>query len=202
MKLFYAPGTIALATLITLCEVGAEFEPIRVNFAQKEQTKSEYLAINPKARVPALVTDHGILTETPALLTYIAELYPSANLMPSDPFQRAKMNEMLSYLAATVHVNHAHRMRGYRWATKQSSFEDMKAKVKQNMLESYSLIEEALDGPWIIGDQYTIADAHLFTIAGFLAGDGVTLSELPNVKAHFARMASRAAVQQALEIVA
>jgi glutathione S-transferase len=198
MKLFYAPGTISLATLITLIETDAEFDPIRVNFYEKEQTKPEYLAINPKGRVPALVTDTGILTETAALITYIAELYPNANLIPSDPFERAKMNEMLSYLASTVHINHAHKLRGYRWASKQSSFDDMKEKVAGNILESFGLIEETLEtGPWIIGAQYTVADAHLYTIASWLENDGVPQSKLPNVKAHFERMSERPAVIKA-----
>lgn len=201
MKLFYAPGTISIASLIVLCETNTKFEPIRLSFYNQEQTKPEYLAINPKGRVPALVTDHGTLTETAAILTYIAELHPKANLIPKDVFLRAKMNEMLTYLASTVHVNHAHKIRGARWATKKGSFEDMTGKVAENMLESFGLIEEALaTGPWIMGDQYTIADANLFTIATWLEGDGVPMMKLPNVAAHFARMQDRPAVKRALEI--
>jgi glutathione S-transferase len=154
MKLFYAPGTISIASLIVLCETNTKFEPIRLSFYNQEQTKPEYLAINPKGRVPALVTDQGTLTETAAILTYIAELHPKANLIPKDVFLRAKMNEMLTYLASTVHVNHAHKIRGARWATKKGSFEDMTAKVAENMLDSFGLIEEALNaGPWILGKQ-------------------------------------------------
>ena len=72
LKLYYAPGTCALASRIALEEAGAEFETVRIDFRNNEQRKPEYLAINPKGRVPALVTDHGVLTETPALLAYIA----------------------------------------------------------------------------------------------------------------------------------
>lgn len=202
MKLFYAPATISLASVIALCETGAEFEPIRLNFYEKEQTKPEYLTINPKGRVPALITDQGTLTETAAILTYIAELNPDANLIPKDVYLRAKMNEMLSYLASTVHVNHAHKIRGARWATKKGSFEDMTAKVAENMFDCFGLIEDALNaGPWIIGDQYTIADANLFTVASWLEGDGVPMSRLPNVAAHYAAMNERAAVRRALEIM-
>ncbi|MBE9477263.1 MAG: glutathione S-transferase family protein [Proteobacteria bacterium] len=202
MKLFYAPGTVAAASLIALCETGADFDPVRLNFAGKQQTKPEYLAINPKGRVPALVTTNGIITETAAVLTYIAETNPAANLIPTDPFERAKMHEMISYLAATVHVNHAHKLRGHRWADQQSSHDDMTAKVAQNMLDCFGLIETALDkGPWIIGAQYTIADAHLYIVESWLAGDGVPLEKLPNVAAHFDRMNKRPAVQRALDIM-
>jgi len=202
MKLFYAPGTIAAASLIAICETDAACEPVRLNFANKQQTEQEYLAINPKGRVPALVTRDGVITETAAILTYIAETNPTANLIPSDPFKRAKMNEVISYLASTVHVNHAHKMRGHRWADQQSSWEDMTARTAQNMLDCFGLIEDALKtGPWIIGDQYTIADAHLYIIESWLEGDGVSLYKLPNVAAHFDRMNQRPAVKRALKIM-
>jgi len=202
MKLFYAPGTVAAASLIALCETDTAFEPIRLSFADKQQTKPEYLAINPKGRVPALVTHDGIITETAAVLTYIAETNPTANLIPTDPFMRAKMNEVISYLASTVHVNHAHRLRGHRWADQQSSWDDMTARTAQNMLDCFGLIEDALKtGPWIIGDQYTVADAHLYIVESWLEADGVPLSKLPNVAAHFDRMNQRPAVKRALEIM-
>ena len=83
LTLFYAPNTCALASHITLEEAGAAYEAKRLNFAENEQRKPEYLKINPKSRVPALVTDQGILTETPAILVYIAQMFPKANLLPS-----------------------------------------------------------------------------------------------------------------------
>lgn len=202
MKLFYAPGTVAAASLIALCETKVEFESVRVDFANQKQTEPEYLAINPKGRVPALVSDDGIITETPAILNYIAEAYPNASLAPNDPFKRAKMHEMISYLASTVHVNHAHKIRGHRWADQQSSWDDMTAKVADNMLDCFGLIEETLaTGPWVIGDQYTIADAHMYIVTSWLKGDGVPLSKLPNTAAHFARMNQRPAVIRALKIM-
>ncbi len=202
MKLFYAPGTVAAASLIALCETNVAFEPVRLNFADKQQTKAEYLAINPKGRVPALITHDGVITETAAVLTYIAESNPTANLTPTDPFKRAKMNEVISYLASTVHVNHAHKIRGHRWADQQSSWDDMTARVAANMMDCFGLIEDTLKtGPWIIGDQYTIADAHLYIVESWLEGDGVSLSKLPNVAAHFNRMNRRSAVKRALEIM-
>ncbi len=202
MKLFYAPGTVATASLIALCETDADFEPIRMNFADKQQTKPDFLAINPKGRVPALVTNDGPLTETAAILQYIADTNPAANLIPRDPFQRAKVNEMISYLASTVHINHAHKLRGHRWADQQSSWDDMTRRVAQNMLDSFGLIEQALAaGPWVIGKQYTIADAHLYIVSSWLEGDGVALSKLPNIAAHLERMNKRPAVIRALKIM-
>ena len=92
LKLYYAPGTCALASHIALEEAGAKYETVRLNFKTEDQKKPEYLAINPKARVPSLVTDRGIITETPALLIYVAQTFPAARLAPiDDPYALAKV---------------------------------------------------------------------------------------------------------------
>src|SRR5215813_743796 len=133
LKLFYAPHTCALASHIALEEAGAVYEAVRIDFRSGEQKKPEYLKINPKGRVPALVTDRGILTETPAILAYVAQAYPKANLAPlADPFAFARAQSFNSYLCSTAHVNHAHLGRGSRWADESSSIEDMKRKVPNN----------------------------------------------------------------------
>ena len=107
MKLYNSPGSCALASLIALNEANAEFEAINVDFKQGEQQSGEFLAINPKGRVPALVTDRGILTETPAILLFIAQTWPDAGLAPlDDPFELAQAQSINSYLCSTVHVNH------------------------------------------------------------------------------------------------
>jgi len=92
LKLFYAPGTCALATHIALEEAGADYEAVMVDFGAQAQRSPEYLAVNPKGRVPALVTDSGTLTETPALLVYVAQRFPAAELAPrNDPFALAQL---------------------------------------------------------------------------------------------------------------
>ena len=116
LKLYFAPHTCALATHIVLEEVGATYSTVRIDFGRTEQGSPEYLKVNPKGRVPALVTDRGILTETPAMLVYIAQSFPKAKLAPlDDPFFFAEIQAFNSYLCSTLHVAHAHRMRGYRW---------------------------------------------------------------------------------------
>ena len=84
LKLFYAPGSCALASHVALEEVGAEYEAVRVDLRANDQRKPEYLAINPKGRVPALVTDKGVLTENPAILAFVAQSFPEARLAPLD----------------------------------------------------------------------------------------------------------------------
>jgi glutathione S-transferase len=198
MKLYYAPGTCALASHIALEEAGAEYATVRVNFAVSEQRSPEYLAINPKGRVPALITDRGILTETPAMLAFIAQSFPKARLAPlDDPFRFAELQAFNSYLCATVHVAHAHRMRGARWADDPAAIEAMKRKVPDSVGACFELIEQKmLQGPWVMGESYTICDPYLFTLAQWMEGDSVDPARFPKVKAHRDRMSERAAVRK------
>src|SRR6478672_7594110 len=200
MKLYYEKGTCALASHIALEEAGAEYSTMRVNFAVQEQRSADYLAINPKARVPSLVTEKGILTETPAMLAFIAQSFPQARLAPlDDPFAFAELQAFNNYLCSTLHVAHAHRMRGYRWADEPASFADMLRKVPKSVAACYDLIEtHMLKGPWVMGDAYTIADPYLFTFAQWLEDDGVDPARFPRVIDHRSRMSQRPNVRKAI----
>jgi glutathione S-transferase len=200
LKLYYTPGTCALASHIALEEAGADYAAERISFKSNQQTSPEYLAVNPKGRVPALVTDGGVLTETPAILAFIAQSFPQAKLAPlEDAFAFAQLQAFNSYLCSTVHVAHAHKGRGYRWATDEASFADMKRKVPETMAASFALIERGmLKGPWVMGESFTICDAYLFTLAQWLDGDGVDLAALPRVMDHRKRMSERPAVRKVL----
>ena len=200
LKLYYSPGSCALASHITLQEAGAAYTTERIDFKSNQQNSPEYLAVNPKGRVPAMVTDRGILTETPAMLAFIAQSFPQAKLAPlDDPFAFAQVQAFNSYLCSTVHVAHAHRGRGYRWASDEASFADMKRMVPKTVGACFALIErDMLKGPWVMGENYTICDPYLFTLSGWLEGDGVDLSSLPRVIDHRRRMSERPAVRKAL----
>jgi glutathione S-transferase len=200
-KLYYAVGTCALAYYINLEEAGADYTTERISFKANQQNSPEYLAINPKGRVPSLVTDRGVLTETPAMLAYIAQTFPQAKLAPlDDPFAFAQVQSFNSYLCSTVHVAHAHKLRGARWATEESSIADMKRMIPQTVGACFALIEQKmLKGPWVMGEQYTICDPYLFTVAQWLEGDGVDIKETPKVADHFKRMAERPAVRKVMD---
>jgi glutathione S-transferase len=200
LTLYYCPDSCARASLIALAESGIDYRIVRMSLAQGEQRKPEYLVINPKARVPALVTDRGVLTETPAILAFIAQSRPAAHLAPlDDPFAFAQMQAFNSYLCSTVHVAHAHKGRGARWSDDPAAHASMRQKVSQNMLDCFRLIETTMfQGPWVMGDAFSVADVYLYTLSGWLEGDGVDLALLPVTQAHHARMAGRPAVQRAL----
>lgn len=196
MQLYFAKNTISIAVAIALHEAGLDFDPVRVDFASAEQTKPAYAQINPKGRVPALVVDGGILTETGALLELIADLAPEANLRPEDPVLAARMREVMFYLASTMHVNHAHKLRGSRWATERASYKDMKAKVPKTMTESCRyIVDHGLRGPFVLGEKVSLADCYLYVVCTWLAGDGVDVDSFPKIKSFMAAMEDRPSVK-------
>jgi glutathione S-transferase len=200
LKLYYGVGTCALASHIALEESGADYEALRLDMKANQQNTPDYLAINPKGRVPALMTDQGVLTETPAILAYIAQSFPKANLAPlNDPFTFGQVQAFNSYLCSGVHIAHSHKVRGARWASEETSLEDMKRKVPENMRAAMAMIEsKMLRGPWVMGEAYTICDPYLFTVSNWAKNDGVDLAEFPKITAHRERMKERPAVQKVL----
>jgi len=200
LKLYYAADTCSLATHIVLEEAGADYSTVRIDFATSQQRSPDYLAVNPKGRVPALVTDRGILTETPAMLVFVAQSFPAARLAPvDDAFAFAEVQAFNSYLCSTLHVAHAHRMRGHRWADDEAAIAAMQRKVPQSVGACYELIErDLLKGPWVMGEHYTICDPYLFTLAQWLEQDGVDYNRIPRVADHRRRVSERAAVRKAI----
>ena len=202
LKLYYAASSCALATHIVLEEVGADYSTQRIEFAKEQQKSPEFLKINPKGRVPALVTDRGILTETPAMLVYVAQSFPAAGLAPmADAFAFARMQSFNSYLCSHLHVALAHRMRGNRWvdADDAHSIAAMRRKVPETVGAAFEMIErDMLEGPWVMGDTYTICDPYLFTLAQWMEKDGVDLARVPRLVDHRRRMLERLAVKKAI----
>jgi glutathione S-transferase len=200
IKLYYAADTCSLASHIALEEAGADYSLARISFARNEQRSPDYLAINPKGRVPAMVTERGVLTETPAMLVFVAQSFPQARLAPlDDAFAFAEVQAFNSFLCATLHVAHAHRMRGHRWADDEAAIAAMQRKVPDSVGACYDLIERHMfRGPWVMGEAYTICDPYLFTIAQWMEGDGVDPARFPRVADHRRRTSERPAVRKAI----
>jgi glutathione S-transferase len=202
LTLYYAPDTISLATHILLEEVGASYSTVRIDFKTTQQRSPAYLKINPKGRMPALVTDRGILTETPAMLVYVAQSLGRPDLaLIDDPFAFAQVQAINAYLCSSLHINHAHRMRGPRWvdANDAAAIAAMQRHVPVSVSANYDLVEnDMLKGPWVMGERYTICDPYLFTLAQWLEQDGVDPKRIPKVTDHRRRVGERAATRKAI----
>lgn len=195
LTLHYSPGTVAATVALAAHELDIPLHLVRVDFASGAQTKGPYLALNPKGRVPALVTPQGVLSEVGAILDYLARLNPSAGFVPRDAFEAAQMRSVLYYLASTMHVNHAHRVRGSRWADLEASIADMKAKVPETMAECCAYLEaDVVQGTFVMGDTMSLADPYLFVVCTWLKGDGVDIANYPKLAAHFEAFGARASV--------
>ena len=200
MKLYYASGACSLASHIALEEAGAAYEAVRVDTHAGDQRQPDYLVLNPKGRVPVLVTDDGVLTENPAILSYVAQAFPAAKLAPLDPFTFAGMQSFNVFLCSSVHVAFANAFRPARYAEGEAAAAALRAKAPSVLRDYFGLVERGmLKGPYVVGDQFTVADAYLYVFAGWLARlDPHFIDEFPRVKAHHARVEARDAVQRVL----
>jgi glutathione S-transferase len=186
MKLYFSNGSCSLASHIMLEEAGAKFDAQRLNLREGEHKRPEYLAINPKAKVPALVDDGGVITENPAILSYIADTHPQANLLaPPGDLQRAKAQEWLAWCASTVHRDFSPLFR--------DSNNGEQRKLVQSHLDQF---EAWLAGPYVLGERFSIADAYtlVFTLWGLRFG--LTLG--PKMRAAAKQLLERPAVQRAV----
>ncbi len=202
LTLFYAPNACSLASHIALEDAGAAFEAVRIDTAGGQQRTADYHQINPKGRVPALATERGILTESPAILAYIALRFAQARLAPiDDPFAFAEVQAFNNFISSSVHIAFAHVFRPARFAEGEDAAAAMRAFAPVAIGDYLGLIEERLaDGrPYVHGDAYSISDPYLFVMARWLARDGVgDANRFPLILAHRARMNLRPSVRKVL----
>ena len=197
MKFYYAPGSCAMSVHILLEDAEAKYEANRIDLDTGYQRSEEYLAINPKGRVPALITESGVLTETPAILSFIAKKYPDKNLAPNDQFEFARAQAFNMYLSSTVHVGHSHKHRGTRWANDLKALENMTSKVTENMTDYAQSIEDHyFIGPWVLGDKYSMCDPYLYVITKWFYDDGVDMKQFSLISHHYDRMKDRPSLKK------
>lgn len=202
LKLYYAPGACSLASHIVLEEAGAQYERHRVDTKNNQQRSPEYLKLNPKGRVPTLVTNRGTLTESPVIMGYIAQTFPEAKLADnSDSFAFADMQAFNLFLTATVHIAFAHVFRPARYADGDETAAAMKVKASASLDEYFAMIEGKMsDGrPYVQGDCYTVSDPYLLVFSRWLDRAGLgPVDKFERVAAHRKRIEARPAVQRVL----
>jgi glutathione S-transferase len=201
MKLYYAPGACSLAPHIVLEEVGARFELSRIDLAASQQNSAEFLRVNPKARVPALTDGDWILTEVPAILRYIAARHPAAGLWPWDPREEARCAEWLAWLSSAIHVAFVHVRRAARYVSDPRAVEDVAATAKKTSRELWQAVDAKIgQGPWAIGERYSVADSYLMVYWNLGRGPvyGFDMArDFPRWTEHARRLAARPAVHRA-----
>lgn len=204
LVLYYWPGACSLAAHILLEETGLEFRAVKVDFASAMQGQPEFLAINPKGRVPALATSRGVLTENPAILAYLGRLAGAHDGMwPANPEDEARCAEWASWLASTVHVAFAHISRSERYADSAKARAEVAAKGVEACRPLWLDIERRLaGGGWAMGATYTVVDPYLQVFWNW--GRGARLgydmeADFPTWTEHARRLCSRPAVRRAFE---
>jgi glutathione S-transferase len=191
LKLYYSPGACSLASHIALCESGLPFEAIKVDGRAKTAASGEsYWDVTAKGYVPALRLDDGaVLTESTAILPYIADRNPAAALAPAaGTLARYRLQEWLGYINSEVHKSFA------AFFTPGAT-DAMKLTARENLTKKFNFIAKELAGKsFLMGEQYSVADSYLFTVLGWLrATGGLELVQWPALQAFHARVAARPA---------
>ena len=195
MKLYYTPGACSLSPHIVLLEAGLPYDLVKVDLrAKKLENGDDYLKVNPKGQVPALALDGGeLVTEGPVIVQMLADKAPGKNLAPTrDSTERYKLQEWLNYITAELHKN-----MGPLFSPMLS--DDAKAFFKDRAMGKFKYVDGKLAGhDYLMGKQFTVADAYLFVMLSWADAMKFDLTGLPNLLAYKARVAARPKVREAL----
>jgi glutathione S-transferase len=195
MKLYYAPQACSLAPHIVLCELDLPFELVRVDNSTKQTpTGEDFLAINPKGYVAALQLDNGeVLTEGPAILQYLADLRPEANLAPANgTFERVRLQEWLNFVSTEIHG-------GLGWLFNSQFPDEVKTLIKEKLFKRFAVLSKTLERQdYLMAGGFGIADAYLYTVLRWTQGFDIDLSQWPALARFQARVDMRPAVKGAL----
>jgi len=197
IELYYAPNTCALAPYITLTEANAAFEVHPLNFRKHQQMSSEYLALNPKHKVPLLVVDGRTLTENAAIHLWIARNFPHANLMPTNPWQELQAISIHSWCSSGIHPYLSRINNLPRVCDVPGAGPSVLKAATALLFESFTIADTMLKGRDFFFDHFTAADAHFFWCMRRSTQFDLDLSGFPNCLAHFERVKARPSAQKA-----
>ncbi|TFF06099.1 glutathione transferase GstA [Pseudomonas sp. BCA14] len=197
MKLYYAPNACSLAPHIVLRELALPFELVRVDNKAKTTAKGEdFLQINPKGYVAALQLDNGqVLTEASAILQYLADLKPAAGLAPANgSWERVRLQEWLNFVASEIHG-------GLGVFFNSAIPDDVKALFKATLFKRFAILVQTLERQdYLLGSQFSVADAYLFVVLRWAAFHAIDLAEWPALDAFMQRVGQRPEVAAAMAV--
>lgn len=197
LKLYYSPGACAMASHAALEEAEAPHELVRIDLKQGEQRTPEYLAVNPAGVTPALAADHGVLTQNAAILAYVAQTFPHAGLAPlDDPFEFARFNAFNGFLASSLHP-----AIGKVLFARPPLEGEARDQALEQALAKYQLVEDhLLEGPWVFGEAWSLADAYLMVFTRWARQAGLLdKARFPKLNAHLDVVQARPAVARMLK---
>ena len=200
-KLYFSPGTVSMATHFALEELGAPYALELVSIKDGQQYSEQYRAIHPLGRLPALEIEPGvILTETPALLGYLADLAPELELLPRGVLERARANEWMSLLASAVHVTFISYYRPQRYTDDEAAVEALKVDGKQRFFAMLRYVEARLPAQgYVLGERYSLVDAYLSVFFLWARRFELPIAELPRYARLVSTVLPRPAIRRALE---
>ncbi len=200
MKLYYSPGACSLGIHVILEEIGKPYELQKVDLQKQEQYASDFTKLNPKSKVPALQRNDGsVLTEFPAIATWLARTNPDKALMPTDAEAEARALEAMDYVVSTLHMHGFSRMfRPMNYAPNEADHDKVKARGREIFEKGLELMSKALEGKEYVAGKFSVADAALFYVEFWAAGR-MKMTLPKNCAAHYERMKARPAVKRALE---
>lgn len=201
LTLFYSPGACSLASHIALEETGKPFRPVETLLSKNQHLTPEYLAVNPRAKVPALIVPDGrVITENTAILTYIALTNPEAGLLPTGTVEQTQCIAQMAWFSNTPHIFQRAKFRPYRFADREETHGDIRAKAVSSYWESMQEIDGLIAGnTWIMGDRYTVADPYALVFYGWGRSNGLPMNTLKDFTRHMKQMLDRPAVRTVLE---
>jgi glutathione S-transferase len=196
--LYYAPNACSLVPYVTLTEAGASFEVRPLNFHKSQHMAPEYLLINPKHKVPALVIDGTPLTENVAIHIWIARNFPTAKLLPTQPMQELQAISLLAWCASGIHPFLSRINSPARVCDLTGAEESVRRLAAQQLFENYKIADDMLANREWFFDHFTAVDAHFFWCFRRGTQFNLDLSQFKNCIAHFERMQQRPSVRKLL----
>lgn len=201
LTLYFAGGSCSLPALVGLEEAGANFDAVRLVLAEGDQRTPEYLAINPRGRVPVLAIDGQTVGENVAVITAIANRFPQIRLLPlGDEILLGRAYELIGWFASGVHVSFAQVFRPERFTRVESAWPALKAGGRENVLAAFDEIEDRLShgGAWLLGEQFSLVDPYALVFHRWAPRLEIDTAAYPAFSAHAQRVLARPAVTRAL----
>ncbi len=199
LNFYYAPTSCALGCHIALEEAGAEFTAHRLNLLDAE-TVAAYRQINPKGTVPALRIDDHLITESAAILWYIAQTFPAARLWPDTLLEQTEALSIMSWLASTVHIARRQSRAPQRFTSDPAAFEALQARGREAFIAHLQRLDQLYDGrTWLIGERISVVDCYVVAFMQWARLDKIDMAAFAALQTFTARMLQRPATRRALE---